>query len=776
MFPFRLTFIFHSLILFVICLRKYSVFATFDTSLKVREKQITVVNAFRGCRIRVINFRGLAINFQLVNEPIMLIRYSSTCINKRLYPFELGSAYPALNWQNLSTCQDTTADYVKLPSRKVATKYVANTLSDKFQIKTKNRFCEANIYIQPPSELNSPQMYNQKWRWESVLKNPILIDTKLTYAVSKWKQNYLNTVPMISLLICNSKEDSICENQNDVKKWIAGIFYYFKLVTLSVSVLIWEYPSASLKTLCPYCDPCDSLKTIHLHTKLIPTSRKELHIILKESQELNPDPFSFRVVLIDNDYQFVDIQTQQDVLNYLQKYQISSTPRYMHFAADQHLTSLLLPKSANITFSVDHGKYYKKWKDIMVDACSPTKDVNSHPVFRPMISRHTSRSSILVSWIITLSNNSDSQARIPSLLDIGSSLLWSILDQSSSLFKTHNKTVKCSYYWCISCIPLSWLYLSTLYKGENVTRLTAEPPLIPFDTFEMLEKYHFTTYSIRLNMKTFGNAAYFNISELAKLHKQYGSVLSHEALPVVSELWYELMIWLRPSNLYELSLNFLKDEISNPMWKYINNTALLPDYGQGFAENVSTIVNFHMKLCNKSAIILQREEAITLHTVLKQLGKPSYYVKDKILEKFWGYKFVGYFPPKIILRAKYLFGTGIIEWWQKHVEYSFMLKTNANTNKSMLITDNKIGIIEKGDSKTAVVILSLIPGVGFLISFTVFICAETPIKKVLHKHCMAVCTNSSSAASKLFHDIRRFGFKYRAHVENVIIVNVPQKL
>ncbi len=495
-----------------------------------------------------------------------------------------------------------------------------------------------------------------------------------------------------------------------------------------------------------------------------------------------------------------------------------SDPYNLYVAADQHLTSMLLPKSTNITFSFNFWKQWK-WKNVIVDACSPTKPIDSQPVFRPMISRTSSNSRILfqesrlVTWIdqfrfvschkeqlpwtnqltelvtpfsiltwllilaiclivsriAKLSKNLQSHAQNQSIFDLSFSLFWSILDQSCSLFDSYGKTAKCSFYWCVYCIPLSWLYLSTLYKGDNVTRLTAEPPLVEFDTFEMLEEYQFNTYSRRINLNTDINAKLFNVRELVNLHKEYGSVITHEAIPVVSELWYELMYWLHPYTTHNSSLIFLKDQIPQQMWKYINNSAMLPKYGQGFSQSISTILNFHMKWCNKSAIILRRPKAMILHTVLKQMGKPSYFGKDKIVEKFWGYKFMGYFPPSIIFRARYLYEAGVFEWWQKHAEYSLVQKTNVHADELIPNRDNKNGT--KDDSKTAVIILCLIPGVGLLTSIFVFIYAEIPIRKALQKHFMAVLTNCSRTVIKLFHDIRRFGFRSHAQVNNTISID-----
>ncbi len=400
----------------------------------------------------------------------------------------------------------------------------------------------------------------------------------------------------------------------------------------------------SLKTLCPYCDPCDSFKTIPLHTKIIPTSRNELESIQQVSKHLNRDPYSTRVVLFGRGDQYEDLRNQQALLKYIQLYPIYLTRLYLYASAGQHLTSLLLPKSANITFSAHFGKYYAEWENVIVDTCSPSNATNSHPIFRPMIKRSFSRSSIMfqesrlvtricqfrfvschkeqihwsyqllelvspfdiLTWslifaiclissrIVKISLNLHSHAQNPSLFDLSFSTFWALLDQSNILFKTYNKSLKHSFYWCVSLIPLTWLYLSTLYKGENVTRLTADPPLIQFDTFEMLEEYQFTIYSRTVNLNTSNNAEFYNVNELAKLHKQYGRILTHEALPIVSELWYELMNWLRKRDKHLYSLNFLKNEIPRQMWKYINNSAMFPDNSQKEWKGVSAVQNFYI--------------------------------------------------------------------------------------------------------------------------------------------------------------------------------------
>ncbi len=125
----------------------------------------------------------------------------------------------------------------------------------------------------------------------------------------------------------------------------------------------------------------------------------------------------------------------------------------------------------------------------------------------------------------------------------------------------------------------------------------------------------------------------------------------------------------------------MKNEIPTKMWKYIENIAMLPDSGQEFSESTTTILNIHMNRCNKSAIVLEYQMAISLHIILKQMNKPSFYVKDKILERFWGYEFRKYFPTNLIFRVKYLFDAGVFEWWQKYFYFSLVLKSNHQAKK-----------------------------------------------------------------------------------------------
>lgn len=814
-----LAFILH--LVFVFNLQNHFTNAILTTSRDDISKQTSIVNAFAGCNIHLMNFQGQNIDFEILKEPIILLRYTSICPDVLLYPFELHSKYLALRSHNLSSCHNAFTNKEKLLPQLTGIKYVTQTLTEAFELTSKNKNCEANLYLHPPTEKSYPQMYWKKWFWTSFLKNPFLVNYAINLEHQRWKFDYISTVPMISLLICSSTTHSICHNDTEVKKWMSSVYYNREMVRLSEMVIIWEFPSLHLKIHCPYCDPCDSFKTFITHTAIIPNSKIQLYNILKENGHRNVGPHSFRVQLIRNlrGNGAAYLKNRQSVLKTIQMISVDMNLGSLYFIADIHFMSLLLPTLNNVTFSENFDPYYGKWKNVIVDTCNPKRAINSHSKFRPIIlnryfryrnlnqegrfvtyisefrfvschkeTKHwTHQLTELIypfdisTWILILgmcfvlsclvkaSNNTQHNLQ-PKLFDLIYYMFWSMLDQGNSIFGIASKPRNHVVYLCLFFVPLTWFYFSTIYKDENVTRLTADPPLTPFNTFEMLAEHNFTTYSRRIDM----SSPYYHVSVMSlirtiALHKKHGSVSNHEAFPVVSELWYEIMQQLRPDrNSPERSLMFLKGDISPQTWRYINNSAMLPNLGQNFGQDVSTLANIHMKRCNKSAIIVPKHEAVQLHGLLQTLGKPSYYGKDKKMETFWGYKFEGHFPPNIVQNVRFLFNAGVFEWWKKQIDYSIQLKTN---NKySILILCNQNNTSESGGIRTAVAVLSLIPGVGLLLSFILFVCFEI---YVLHNKFSAFVIKGFNNVMNLGKHLERLRFKPNLK-ENVIIQVQPK--
>lgn len=72
---FKLVFTFPVSTLFVLKIINHYILGTLVTSLETPKQQLAILNAFTGCNIRVMNFKGLNIDFKVIVEPIMLIRY-----------------------------------------------------------------------------------------------------------------------------------------------------------------------------------------------------------------------------------------------------------------------------------------------------------------------------------------------------------------------------------------------------------------------------------------------------------------------------------------------------------------------------------------------------------------------------------------------------------------------------------------------------------------------------------------------------------------------------
>lgn len=175
------------LFLLVAIYGNYLTIASVDTSLETSEQQNAILNAFTGCNIRVINFNGLNIGLEIVKEPFMLIRYLTHCKTDRIYPFELGSTYSELKLPNSSSCSDGKTDEVNLPPDSVANTFVSQTLTESFQLTSKNKICEANVYLEPPTEQDEPQMYMYGYYWGKVLKDPIEVYYDISWRDQRWK-------------------------------------------------------------------------------------------------------------------------------------------------------------------------------------------------------------------------------------------------------------------------------------------------------------------------------------------------------------------------------------------------------------------------------------------------------------------------------------------------------------------------------------------------------------------------------------------------------------
>ncbi len=136
-----------------------------------------------------------------------------------------------------------------------------------------------------------------------------------------------------------------------------------------------------------------------------------------------------------------------------------------------------------------------------------------------------------------------------------------------------------------------------------------------------------------------------------------------------------------------------------------------------------------------------------------------------------------YFPPNIVLRARYLYDAGVFQWWQKHMEYSQLLKTSIHANNLIPKTYNRKSTSESDGSKTAVLILALIHSVGLFVSCIVFACFELNFIRAQLKKGFAHFNNCLNVVLNLFINIGTFVLKpHTNEVQNIILINVQPKI
>lgn len=281
----RLTLFQMKCILLILCwyYLKYCVCVDFKfSSESIPDDQLAFFNGFSECISYVINFSEKNINLHQLSQPVVLLNYDSVPNVRLLFPNKLlkHEKYTFIEWlsqENMTITQDLLNKVVN------ALKYATQLFQDNFLITSKKTNCDLQVYMHPPNEDISSDLYHEM-PWGTVLKDPFGI------AVDKLveQSQFLSTIPKISLLICNSNLKSTCENEYHKKKWISSLLGNVKSVRLLEIVLIYETHTQykALSILCPYCDPCDPFLMVCINSK-----KPDLNTTLTEFQALTDNSY-----------------------------------------------------------------------------------------------------------------------------------------------------------------------------------------------------------------------------------------------------------------------------------------------------------------------------------------------------------------------------------------------------------------------------------------------------------------------------------------------------
>ncbi len=465
------------------------------------------------------------------------------------------------------------------------------------------------------------------------------------------------------------------------------------------------------------------------------------------------------------------------LLNHLTKQDVNTTANGLPHVFDAHVIQNLFPKNITFLYVKEYEKEYYFWKHASVEGCP--KQILVPGKLRPFLYRDTQSSLGLFkeiglafqteqlrfvschkerpNWIFRL-NDLIFAFDTPTWLLIFTvlvgiskflgfcsnslkscdslgfwlafySLLTSMMDQSSRIFRLNSERARV----LLCFLPLMFLVLGNEYKGENITNLTVEPNLVPFDTFKGLVKNGFDIRSRRIILS---NIRFLYLKENTQVDKDFVQENGHEGFPLVSELWYA--ITTRFSYEQQNRLEALKDKFSRNTWFYLNHSEMLPVWknksgNYGSLESTQQVIHMHMGKCDKTAMILPKYMALQLFNTLKAAKQPVFFGKDIISENLFGYTYYGYFPPHILLKIRFSYSSGLVEWWRSYIKWFLVLKAYNN-----FATGNVTGYdgLENGEVKNGsgskVYILCIIPGFGLLISLTIFICHDCgAIKGVL---------------------------------------------
>ncbi len=153
--------------------------------------------------------------------------------------------------------------------------------------------------------------------------------------------------------------------------------------------------------------------------------------------------------------------------------------------------------------------------------------------------------------------------------------------------------------------------------------------------------------------------------------------------------------------------------------------------GVGIVESIEQVLSLHLGKCNKTAMIIPQNMALQLFSILKGAKQPVFFGKDIIAENLMGYTYYGYFPQKVLLRIKFSFNSGIVEWWQNYIKWLVVLKTKKEYDLGNLTEYYRlINGTSTNNGTSGVFILSMIPGFGLLLSLAAFIFHDCDAIKV----------------------------------------------
>jgi len=254
--------------------------------------------------------------------------------------------------------------------------------------------------------------------------------------------------------------------------------------------------------------------------------------------------------------------------------------------------------------------------------------------------------------------------------------------------------------WAIVPYLLIAMVLSNAYKNKNITTITLPRAPIPVDTFDAVEKYNFTMYTIANPI-----GGYKSIESMhgMALVAQIGGLLNvdlntlkrtanmHNAVILPSQLYTFILgeyTYLQLFNEDRLNLSTTAKEM-------LNYTKIHPQWATIMQSGTPTYVEI-LEKCNQTALFLPDVDAHQTYYKLRRNGtirRKVYISENEMFRLTYKFSFGRWLNQKILSKIMGLESSGILDWWSNLI-VNYMSRLRATgSGESEEVSSNLDGNI-----------------------------------------------------------------------------------
>lgn len=369
---------------------------------------------------------------------------------------------------------------------------------------------------------------------------------------------------------------------------VDSLFFANPINIINQHILIWDV-SENMKAFvhCKFCDPCRPFM-LSSYTKLI---LKTGNWLPKTNTTLSNKLLTVTAIIFSPFPQYfrssISIRKYRELIKYFETIDLQNY-HFLPYLSHSLAISSLMPKNVLIQFGCEYPSDDFSYKILKSNKCPDNKAVPYPPNLRLALYRTTKQNPaefqnvglvfnkeqlafvachfkrkiwlsrlkelvspfdtttwfIIISSILMLSLVIQIQMRKVRLntryQDILYALCCLLVEKDSQIFDWYLVKSKNITYFTTFAVPFVSLVLCNEYSGDNITRLTVEPTLYPFDNFDDLVRHNF---SIVTFPQVLENYEYELLKRNAEWNKNFTEIRRHEMFPVVSNLWYAIMLY-----------------------------------------------------------------------------------------------------------------------------------------------------------------------------------------------------------------------------------------